>query len=336
MPIPGLVSVIVPCFNEEKTIGLMLAALQRQSYPVSDIEVILADGQSTDQTLAKVAEFQLGNPSLEIKVITNPRRIIPAALNLAIQASGGEYIVRLDAHSVPEENYIERCVANLKAGKGDNVGGLWLIQPGDSGWVAQSIAVAAGHPFGAGDARYRYSNLPGEVDTVPFGAYHRSLVDRIGPYDETLLVNEDYEFNTRIRADGGKIYFDPSIRTQYFARPTLAALAHQYWRYGYWKWRMLRRYPKTLRWRQALPPAMVFGTAMLLLLSIWSLEALIILVAGIGLYLLLLTGAAIPFARKYKNLRLLVGIPLSIMTMHFSWGSGFLWSIIHSRRTKKI
>lgn len=327
----GLVSVIVPCYNEENTIRLMLAAIQRQTYPSADIEVILADGQSTDQTLARVAEFRQENPGLNIKVINNPRRIIPAALNLAIREAQGEYIIRLDAHSVPDETYVERCLANLIAGKGENVGGLWLIQPGKAGWMAKSIAIAAGHPLGAGDARYRYSTVAGEVDTVPFGAYHRTLFDRIGLYDETLLVNEDYELNTRIRANGGKIFFDPSIRTQYFARPTLAALARQYWRYGYWKWRMLRRYPGTLRWRQALPPVLVFGTTLILILSIWLPTARIVFLAGIGLYLLLLLGASIAYARNAKDPRLLLGIPLSILTMHFSWGSGFLWSIIHSR-----
>lgn len=331
MTAAGLVSVIVPCFNEEKTIGLLLAAVQRQTYPLSNIEVVLADGGSTDQTLKQVAEFQQTNPGLKVTLIHNPKRIIPAALNLAILQAAGEYIVRLDAHSIPDDNYIERCVENLKSGRGENVGGLWLIQPGDQGWIARSIAIAAGHPLGAGDARYRYSNVPGEVDTVPFGAYHRSLFDRIGMYDESLQVNEDYELNTRIRENGGKIFFDPSIRSQYFARPNLKALARQYWRYGYWKWRMLKRYPGTLRWRQALPPTLVLGTAFLVILSIWFTNARIFLLAGIGLYLLLLTGASVSHARTHKEPRLLLGIPLAIMTMHFSWGSGFLWSMLHSR-----
>lgn len=331
MTIPEFVSIIVPCYNEEKTIGLLLDAIKRQTYPVTGMEVILADGESSDQTLARVNEFQQSNPELSITIINNPRRIIPAALNLAIKAARGEYILRLDAHSVPDEDYIERCVANLKAGKGDNVGGLWIIRPGGPGWLAQSIAIAAGHPLGAGDARYRYSNLSGEVDTVPFGAYRRSIFDRVGLYDETLQVNEDYELNTRIRAINGKIFFDPSIRTKYFARPTLAALARQYWRYGYWKWRMLKRYPGTLRWRQALPPILVLGTVLLLILSIWLPQARVALLSGLSVYFMVLIGASISHARKFKNLWLLLGISLSIVTMHYSWGSGFLWSILHSR-----
>jgi glycosyltransferase involved in cell wall biosynthesis len=324
------VSIVVPCYNEEQTVGLLLTAIDAQTFPHSQMEVILADGISSDHTRERIEQFRTGSPELKVRVIDNPKRIIPAGVNLAIQAATGNIIIRLDAHSVPEPTYVERCVAGLQAGLGENVGGLWLIQPGKSGWMAQSIAIAAGHPLGAGDARYRYSNTAGEVDTVPFGAFKRSLFERIGYYDETLVTNEDYEFNARIRANGGKIFFDPAIRTQYFARPTLGALARQYWRYGYWKWRMLKRFPETLRWRQALPPLFVFGVLLLLILSIWFAAARIVLLAGLGIYVALFMGASIPHARRNKEIRLLIGIPAAITTMHFAWGSGFLWSLIHS------
>ncbi len=323
---PEFVSIVVPCYNEEQTIGLLLSAIHAQTYPHTQMEVILADGMSSDHTREKIEQFQSQHADLKVRVIDNPKRIIPAGVNLAIQAASGSYIIRLDAHSVPEPDYVERSINNLQTGVGDNVGGLWLIQPGKPGWMARSIAVAAGHPLGAGDARYRYSNTAGEVDTVPFGAFDRSLFDRIGFYDETLVTNEDYEFNARIRANGGKIFFDPAIRTQYFARPTLGALARQYWRYGYWKWRMLKRFPTTLRWRQAVPPIFVLSVLLLLILSLWSVLARIVLLAGIGFYIALLIGASIPYARRFKDLRLLIGIPAAITTMHFSWGSGFLWS----------
>ncbi|HWR66158.1 MAG TPA: glycosyltransferase family 2 protein [Bellilinea sp.] len=324
------VSIVVPCYNEEQTIGLLLSAIAAQTYPRAQMEVILADGNSSDSTRERIAQFQADHPGLNLRVIDNPKRIIPAGVNLAIQAASGNIIIRLDAHSVPEPTYVERCVAGLQAGLGENVGGLWLIEPGKAGWMAQSIAIAASHPLGAGDARYRYSTKAGEVDTVPFGAFKRSLFERIGYFDETLVTNEDYEFNTRIRANGGKIFFDPAIRTQYFARPTLGALARQYWRYGYWKWRMLKRFPETLRWRQALPPIFVLGVLLLLILSIWFVPARIVLLAGLSIYAALIIAASISHARRNKDNRLIIGIPAAITTMHFAWGSGFLWSFIHS------
>ncbi|MRS03968.1 glycosyltransferase family 2 protein [bacterium] len=324
------VSIVIPCYNEEQTVALLLAAIHSQTYPRTQLEVILADGLSTDRTREKIEQFQSEHDDLKVRVIDNPKRIIPAGVNLAIQAASGTYIIRLDAHSVPEPDYVERSITQLQAGVGDNVGGLWLIQPGKPGWMARSIAVAASHPLGAGDARYRYSNKAGEVDTVPFGAFNRKLFDQIGFYDETLVTNEDYEFNARIRANGGKIFFDPTIRTQYFARSTFSALARQYWRYGYWKRRMLKRFPNTLRWRQAVPPIFVLSVLVLLILSIWFVLARIVLLTGVASYIALLLGASIPYARRFKDFRYLIGIPAAITIMHFSWGGGFLWSLLRS------
>ena len=182
----------------------------------------------------------------------NPQRIIPAGLNAAIRASDGEVIVRMDAHSIPNPDYVALCVDALERGVAQNVGGVWNIQPGNDRWIARSIAAAAGNPLAVGDARYRYTDKAAYVDTVPYGSYKRELFDQIGLFDETLLANEDYELNTRIIQNGGKIWLDPKIRCAYFARATLGALLKQYFGYGYWKFQMLKRYPETLRWRQAL------------------------------------------------------------------------------------
>ena len=232
------VSIIVPCYNEEATIQLLLKSIYDQTYTHSEIEVVLADGMSTDQTRAEVAAFQRRYPDLLVKVVDNPKRIIPAALNTALAAAQGEFIIRLDGHSMMYPEYVKNCVADLEQGKGDNVGGVWEIHPAGTGWIARSIAAAAAHPFGVGDALYRFTNRAGAVDTVPFGAFRRSLVEQVGHFDESLLTNEDYEFNTRIRQQGGTVWLDPAIRSVYFARPKLSALARQYWRYGYWKLRI--------------------------------------------------------------------------------------------------
>lgn len=321
------VSIVIPCYNEEATIGLVLAALYGQTYPRDRLEVVIADGLSSDGTREKIGEFCHLHSDLKVIVMDNQRRIIPAALNLAVAAATGEVIIRLDAHAVPDEQYIERSVQNLLEGKGDNVGGIWLIQPGSSDWIGRSIAAAAGHPFGVGDALYRYASEPGLVDTVPFGAFFRATFERIGKFDETLLANEDYEFNVRLRQAGGRIYLDPAIRSRYHARPDLASLARQYWRYGYWKFRMLKRYPGTLRWRQALPPLFVAGLAALILAAPFLRLARTALGLAAALYLLVLIAGSIPHALRSRDLRLALGIPLAIMTMHFSWGSGFLYSI---------
>ncbi len=202
------VSIIVPCYNEQPTIRLLLNAISQQRFALDEMEVIIADGMSTDDTRQEIIAFQNEHPDLMIRIVDNPQRNIPAALNRALEAATGEFIVRLDAHSMPDEMYVTHSVAGLEAGLGDNVGGVWNIQPGSEGWAAGLIAVAAAHPLGVGGALYRYATTAAEVDTVPFGAFRRSLLDTVGMFDETLLTNEDYEFNTRIRLNGGKIWLN--------------------------------------------------------------------------------------------------------------------------------
>ncbi|MBI3739099.1 MAG: glycosyltransferase, partial [Chloroflexi bacterium] len=255
---------------------------------------------------------------------------IPSGLNLATAAAQGKIIVRLDAHSIPIPEYVERCVNALEAGKGANVGGVWMIRPGGKGWMAGSISFAAAHPLGVGDAMYRLNAKEGAVDTVPFGSFRRDLVQKIGGFDETLLTNEDYEFNTRVRQNGGIVWLDPQIRSTYIARASLAELAKQYWRYGFWKFKMLRRYPHTLRWRQALPPLFVVSLIVLILLSFFIQLVGLVLLFEIIFYLLALTAAGIELSIRQRKPLLAPGLALAIATMHISWGSGFLWSLVSS------
>lgn len=318
-------SVIVPCYNEEGTIRELLDSLYRQDYRHDRMEVVIADGMSTDRTRQEIKNFQIEHPDFPVVLIDNPERSIPAGLNRAIQAARGKYLVRLDAHASPQEGYLSRSIQALEKGQGDNVGGVCLMRPGADTWIGQSIAVAVSHPLGVGDARYRIGSDAREVDTVPFGAFRRSLIDRIGPYDEELQSNEDYEFNVRVRKSGGVVWLDPEIRSTYVAREDLGSLARQYWRYGFWKLRMLLKHPDTFRWRQ-LSGGFVLSWLLLGTLSIWYPLARILLLAEAVIYGTALIAAGITSAVKYRVTRLALGVPLAISVMHFSWGMGFLWS----------
>lgn len=321
---PPSVSVIIPCRNEEKTIHLVLDAIHAQTYPRELQQVVIADGFSEDRTREQIESFKTSHPDLDVMVVNNPKRIIPAGLNAAILASSGDLIVRMDAHSIPNPDYVALCVDALERNVAQNVGGVWDIQPGSNSWIARSIAAAAGNPLAVGDARYRFTDKAAYVDTVPYGSYKRELFNQIGLFDETLLANEDYELNTRIIQSGGKIWLDPKIRCVYFARSSLRALSKQYYGYGYWKFQMLKRYPETLRWRQALPPAFILGLLVLLLAGIFWKPALILFAIALGLYLLVLLGVGIHMASKKSDILMIIGIPLAIITMHFSWGAGFI------------
>jgi glycosyltransferase involved in cell wall biosynthesis len=323
-----LVSIIIPCFNEENTIEKLLEAIRLQSVPLDSLEVIIADGLSTDKTRQKIADFIEMNPGLKIAIIDNEKKVIPAGLNKAIKTAKGEIILRMDAHAYPAPDYVEKSVAALTAGLGDNVGGVIDICPSRDHWIARSISVATAHPRGVGDAKYRWTTKAGLTDTVAFGCFFKTTVEKAGYYNEILTANEDYEFNARLRNMGLKIWVDPAIRAVYFSRPDLKSLAKQYYSYGFWKVRMLRMYPNTIRWRQALPPLFVFGLLMLLLLSIIWFPAFWIFAIAFLLYLLILGTGALKPAIKQKDPALVIGIPLAIMTMHFSWGTGFWMSLL--------
>lgn len=324
------VSIVVPCYNEEATIEFLLKAIRDQDYRAGEIEVVIADGMSSDTTRERIRKFSAENPEMIIRMVDNPQRKIPSGLNRAITESRGEYIIRLDAHSIPAPDYVRRCIERLDSGIAENVGGVWKIKSKDSHWVGRSIAAAAAHPIGVGDAFYRYGTKAAYVDTVPFGAFKRSVIEQIGLFNEKLLSNEDYEFNARIRANGGRIWFDPQIQSIYFARGDFPSLIKQYFRYGYWKYQMLRAYPKTLRWRQALPPLFILSLLSLIIASPWLFYAQVLLIAVVMIYFLILFFASIPFVVKHRIPAAALGFPLSIAIMHLSWGSGFLWSMVKS------
>jgi glycosyltransferase involved in cell wall biosynthesis len=320
-------SVIVPCYNEETTIEQLLQAIYTQTYPLSELEVIIADGHSTDQTRSVINDFQARHPGLSIRIIDNDRRVIPSGLNRAIEAAQGQYIIRMDAHSIPEHEYIASCINSLESGLGDNVGGVWKIQPGESSWIANAIALAASHPLGAGDARYRIGGIAQEVDTVPFGAFRRDFAIQLAclmkPCSQMKIMSSMCAYASRRQGMDGS-----TIQSVYFARSTLKELARQYWRYGYWKAQMLRRYPKTLRWRQLIPPAFVLTLVSLALLSFaWYLArwllAIIVLLYALVLFLL-----GIQMSFKHKDISLIIGVPMAIATIHFSWGTALLWGML--------
>jgi len=323
------VSVIVPCYNEERTIHLLLAALLRQTYPIARMDVVISDALSTDKTREKISEFQTKHPDLKIRVVDNNARTIPAGVNSAARTARGQILVRLDAHSEPNPEYVAVSVALLSEGVADNVGGIWHIQPGADTHIARAIALAAGHPLGVGDAKYRVSNKAQYVDTVPFGAFYREKFFDIGAFDESLLANEDYEFNARLQQDGGKVYLDPRIISRYHARPNLRRLAIQYWRYGFWKVKMLARFPDTIRLRQAVPPLFASSLILFSFLAIFLPFARIILLGELVLYFSALFAAGLASAMKKRQLECFL-MPAAMLVMHLSWGFGFIFSLLHS------
>jgi glycosyltransferase involved in cell wall biosynthesis len=332
---PDKVSVIIPCRNEGQTIRLVLAAFNAQTYPHDLMEIIIVDGFSEDNTRSEIMAFSQEHPELTIRIVDNPKRIIPAAVNAGILASSGDILVRMDAHSIPQPDYVERCVVAHAEGRADNVGGVWDIKPQVNTWMARSIATAASHPLAVGGAQYRFSDKAQYVDTVPYGSFRKALIERIGGFDESLLTNEDYEFNARLIKNGGSVWLDSRIQSTYFARKNFIKLADQYKRYGFWKYQMLRLYPETLRMRQVIPPVFVISLMGLLFLSLFWSIARIILGLVLAIYLgLLLVVSVFESIKRREVCYLYLFVAFAIM--HFCWGSSFIYGMISYKKKRII
>lgn len=328
------VSVVVPCFNEERYIGEVLENLARQEAG-GLFEILVVDGMSTDGTRAVVQNFAAANPAARVRLVDNPARNIPAALNRGIEAAEGRVIARMDAHAVPSENYLRDCLASLGREGVEVVGMPCRIRPGADTSVALANAAAVSHPFGIGDAKYRTAggSAPSRlVDTVPFGVFTKELWRGLGGYDEGLLTNEDYDFNYRVRRGGGGVLLDTSGYCTYFARPTYAALARQYYRYGLWKARMVRLHPRSIKPRQLAAPLFVLSLAVLGPASLWVAPARWLLAAGLAAYALLALASAAQLARRERAPRIVALVPLSFLLIHLAWGWGFLLGLVRAPR----
>ena len=310
--------------NERQHIEHCLASVVNQDYPLDCMEILVVDGDSYDGCGQLVLDFAASHPTIPIRLLPNPKRIIPAGLNVGIRAARGDVVVRVDAHTTLAPDYVNACVRYLVQGKADNVGGMMV--PRGTAFVGQGVALAMTSPFGMGDSKFHYSEREQSVDTVYMGAYWRKTFDSIGLYDETLHVNEDYELNYRLRKAGGTILLSPAIKSTYTPRPSLAALWRQYFRYGYWKVHMLRKHPTSLRWRQALPPLFVATVLGSLLLGLLWPPARWLFGLVAGCYLLANLAASTIAARR-GGWRYLPLVPIVFAAIHFAWGLGFLCGV---------
>lgn len=325
------VSVVIPCFNEERFIGKALNNLADQYNP-KFYEIIVVDGLSDDRTREVIAEFCLQRPDISVRLIDNPARRIPAALNLGIEVARGEIIARLDAHAVASPGYIHRSVEVLRQPGVGVVGMPCQVCPGADTLTAKAIALAVSHPFGIGDAKYRLgqsSAAQEAVDTVAFACFRKDVWRELGGFDEALVANEDYEFNYRVRLSGRTVLLDKAQYCDYFARATLRNLFDQYWRYGRWKARMIREHPASIKLRHVIAPLFVLSIPLLLFFGLWQRTAWWLLGFEVALYLAMGLFFALRLARKSKlGLGLVVLLPVIFGIIHLTWGTAFLLGVI--------
>jgi glycosyltransferase involved in cell wall biosynthesis len=350
------VTVIMPIRNEEKYIARSLGAVLAQEYPADRLQVVVVDGTSSDGTRAAIDRVLASAPAgLDVDVLTNPGRIVSRGFNLGLSRARGDVIVRVDGHTEIASDYVFQCVVALQRTGAANVGGR--MTPIGRGLIGEAVGLATTSPFGVGWSRFHFSQQEEWVDTVYMGAWPRKVFDVTGGLDEQLMLNEDDEFNNRLRSyrpavglfdeellrnqddefsyrlrsRGGRILLCPSIHSSYINRSHLKDVWRQYFGYGLWKVRVLQKHPLEMSTRQFVPPTFV---ATVILLSFWALflpGARLLLAALLASYLIADVTASLWRARHHgarHMLALLVIFPV----LHASYGLGFLAGLLRFRK----
>jgi GT2 family glycosyltransferase len=319
------VSVIVPMLNERHFIGPCVEGFLAQRYPADRLEILVIDGGSDDGSREVVTELAAEHPA--VRLVDNPRRVAAAAANVGIAEAVGEIMCFLSAHGVPDPDYVPTSVRLLQETGAVGVGGRYLHVGTEP--RSKAIGLAMASPFGMASP-HRSSDRRVEVDTISHPTFRRQALVDVGGYDETLLRNEDYELNYRLRAAGGRLVFCPEISSVYRPRGSLATLRRQFFDYGRWKATVMRRHPTATRPRHLVPPlaALAVAAAPVAVLTPTGRRAVVLAVASYAALL----GVAVGRERPHRQGASVATFAAAFPVMHGSWGFGVLVGALRDAR----
>ena len=318
------VSIIIPIRNEAEFIEQAIRSILDNDYPADRMEILIVDGMSDDGTREIVKE--LSQADSRVKLLDNPRRIVPTAMNIGLRTAIGDLFIRVDGHAKISPDFISKSIQCLRGHPEAWVVGGHIETVADS-YVGRAIASAMRSLIGVGYSRFRLGDYEGWVDTLAFGTHYKWILDNIGYFDEELVRNQDDEFNLRIILAGGKIWMSKSIRSKYFSRGSLGKLWRQYFQYGFWRIRTLQKHGKPATLRQVVPLLFVSSLIVLGLAGFVSQIFWWMLAATAGIYLLGLTYGTIHVG-KQAGWRYSFLAPLVFAILHFAYGFGCLWGLV--------
>ena len=318
------VTVIIPCRNEEAFIERTVGSILKSDYPKDKMEIFVVDGMSDDRTREIIENMR--RKDQRVKLLDNIGRVVPHALNIGIKASKADLFTIVGGHAEVPTDFIKNSVDTLFANPEAWIVGGYIENVAD-GYVANAIAGAMRSPCGVGNAMFRLGDYEGWVETLAFGMHHRWVIDKIGYFDETLVRNQDDDFNARILLGGGKIWMSKSIRSKYYTRSSLKNLWRQYYQYGFWRIRTIQKHKKPASLRQLLPLLLVSSFIVLGGLSfihVWIYYLFILEVGGYAFGLIL---GACDVARK-TGVQYAPLVPFIFLILHFGYGLGMIWGIV--------
>jgi glycosyltransferase involved in cell wall biosynthesis len=323
---PPFVTVIVPCRNERRHIAQCLDSIVANGYPADRMEILVLDGMSDDGTRAIVAAHASKHPC--IRMIDNPKKHIPSAMNIGIRAARGERILKMDAHSTYRLEYISRCVRYQDEYHAENAGGVWRMVPGADSLVARAIVLALAHRFGSGNANVKTGVAkPTWSDSTAFGCFRRSLFDHIGMYDENLLSSSDLDLNQRIRAAGGGILVAPDIVIDYRADATLLSFRKHVFADGVWVSYVLKFGKAAFSWRHWVPAAFLLCLFACLAGGLAYRPLLWLGLGTAGLYAAVALFFSAQISARESDPRLFFLLPAVFAVRHFVHGFGTLFGL---------
>jgi GT2 family glycosyltransferase len=322
------VSIIIPCRNEETFIGNCLSSVIANDYPKDHLEALVIDGMSEDGTRAAIENYARHYPW--VRVVENPKKITPVALNIGIKNAKGEIIIWMSAHNRYEKDYVSRSVASLEKYGADNVGGSMRTLPREDTFTGKAIVASLSHRFGVGNSYFRLMpEEPKWVDTVFGGCYRREIFDRVGLFNENLVRGQDMEFNLRLKKAGGKTLLVPDVVSYYYARSDIKS----FWKHNFanGEWAILPFLYSPIipvSWRHLVPLIFVvclLGSAFLGLFWTPFFYLFLIILCS---YVLANLGASFQIAFKKQNIKYFVAMPFVFGSLHFAYGLGSLWGLL--------
>lgn len=324
------VSIIIPCLNEERYIKKCIDSLVHAGQ-LSNLEIIVVDGMSGDKTRGILYQMTKKIPFL--KVLDNPKKSTPHALNIGIEHASGEVVMRMDAHCTYPEGYVSRLLTELEESGADNVGGVWRSLPGSNSDKSLAVSLATSDKFCVGNAHYRIGQKKKRyVDTVPFGCYLKSTLLELGGFDEEMVRNQDDELNARLISRGGRILLLPDVVIDYFCRENISRNSHMFFQYGFFKPLGNYKSRRVSSLRQLGPGGFIIFQLIGLGLGINMSEVFILTTSVMVVYLLTMLGRSLAVYQenihRFKSRFGLFWLLSTFVTTHYSYGLGYLLGIL--------
>ena len=323
------VSFLLPVYNEQEHLGEALESIAAQDYPVDRIEVLLAEGGSTDGTAAVIEAYC---SRLSMQVIPNPTRNTAVGRNLCLKHATGELVLNFSGHAVAEPRLVRTLVDKLAQEPAEVAGiGCAIESSGSKTAVGRVIAAVLRSPLGGGGAMDSSFHAASDCDvrSVAFCLYRRAAVEQIGGFDGAFWCGQDAELNLRLAKAGYRLRFTPETHVVHYKRPTLVGLMQQMFRYGAARAALTRKFPGSLRAVFLLPALWVLAWVVLAAGSMLSTTVTLVMAGCAAAFVVVGSLSAVIAGSGPAGL--LLG-PLVYAILYTAYGLGLFWGFLSWRR----